>query len=103
MCRHPVHNNNINDSFIWGIKNGLLCTIDVTVYNVDLLDEFEQLYMTVFTSDDAFKLLTQIEFDIILSNLPETIISKFDKRKTLKKMYIKKNQKTSEKYFMILF
>jgi hypothetical protein len=103
MCREPVHNDKINDSFIWGIKNGLLDTIDVTVYNVDLLDEFEQLYMTSFTSDDAFKLLTKMEFDIILSNLPESIISKFDQRKTLKKMYIKKNQKTSEKYFMILF
>ena len=103
MCRHPVHKDKINDSFIWGIKNGLLDTIDVTVYDVNFLDEFEQLYMTVFTSDDSFKLLTQVEFDIILSNLPETIISKFDQRKTLKKMYIKNNQKTSEKYYMILF
>jgi hypothetical protein len=103
MCRHPVDKNKINDSFIWGIKNGLLGTIDVTVYNVDFLDEFEKLYMTFFTSDDAFKLLNQVEFDIVVDSLPHTIVSKLDQRKTLKKMYIKNNQKISEKYYMILF
>jgi len=103
MCRHPVDKNKINDSFVWGIKNGLLGTIDVTVYNVDFLDEFERLYMSFFTCDDAFKLLNQVEFDIVVDSLPDTIVSKLDQRKTLKKMYIKNNQKTSEKYYMILF
>ena len=100
MCRKNVSSNLFLNATRWAIKNDLLREIQVTMYPLNQLDEFDFLFFVSFCQSIGSDYLTQENFNSIESHIKRNmdcnyIYEKLKKTSTTKTMLVKNSEYSS--------